>query len=236
MRPTYSIGTLALVCVLIGVAASYFKMAATVVLFEQENLRLKKENKDIVSEFGSVLVIDDPALPYSRKLRSTDTMTWRFRIYLPPGQMYRVRTEDGNGKLLKRDVPFTLAISAVKSDLWNMRVAVDEEEVLSLPIGDSLEKWLSQQDMRRLVDAPQKEHMKNQPIPLITFPKNRLVRNSWGKFVEKPMTISLVPVKSNKKSRQGTNTGIGLDQLPGDRTKSDMAPIVEWDLSEQEPP
>ena len=29
---------------------------------------------------------------------------------------------------------------------------------------------------------------------------------------------------------------IGLDQLPGDRTKSDVAPIDEWDLSEQEPP
>ena len=94
----------------------------------RDNVTLRQRVTDLEDDLGFIKV-EDPDKVYVRQLESVESLTWRFRIYLPPNKRYMIKNKigrGGSGSSLQLDEQVTLTVGLkpsqrVSPDGWEFR-------------------------------------------------------------------------------------------------------------------
>jgi hypothetical protein len=202
IRPQFSLLNLLLLVTLIGLLLLVIQQWREVEPLRQEVRRLR-------TELG-YLVIEDPTKVHAIRAQSIEAIepnTWRWRLYLPPGETYSLNVfsghisgpirqpqmkqletakRDGLGKLTSRK----LEAGELKLDI---KLMLEEERWIlwTIPGGShrilpAHTEWLSQRrDAMAVygVGQKQKTFENGQPVMLMYIPRPRITKNAAGRSV-----------------------------------------------------
>ena len=169
----FSLLSLLLTVSLICVSVSHVQVS-------RKNQRLAEENRHLKTELGYIDV-QDPKKAYVLRLESPEPLTWRFRVYLPPGKTYFLNrcqkwVESGfpqhaSSGPFHYNGPFTLTASLYEdADGWGHRISMPRSGGAGWSHGHGDEmKWLSDHSANRsnLLRGQQQKFDPESPIPIM---------------------------------------------------------------------
>ncbi len=86
-RPRFSLRTLLLLTTIAALGVAVWKLGSEVVPMRAEVRRLRVEVGD--------LVVEDESKLYAIQAHTDSELTWKWRMWIPPGKSYRIRCVDG---------------------------------------------------------------------------------------------------------------------------------------------
>lgn len=142
-RPRVSLLTAFLLTTIVGLS-----LAVVLLWYEVEPLR--QEVRRLRTEFG-YLSIDDPTKAYGIAVPTSEENTWRWRVYLPPGNKYTLYERSGHLPNAWSDRGIAW-IESVKSNSVGTSSSGDSwigELTLDVKFHENEGKWLSQTTIRK---------------------------------------------------------------------------------------
>ena len=81
-------------------------MGITITIIGKEVTELRAENQRLRDEVGEI-TIADPTKLHAIQVESGDELVWKWRVWLPAGHRYKLRSDGGEGEIPKSRFPTT---------------------------------------------------------------------------------------------------------------------------------
>jgi len=94
-RPRFSLSTLLLVTTIAALGVAVWQLGREVVPMREEVRRLRDEVGD--------LFVEDESKLCAIRVRTDDDLTWKWRVWIPPGRGYRLRTDQVAGHKVSKE-------------------------------------------------------------------------------------------------------------------------------------
>lgn len=212
----FSLGSFVLAITLACVGVSHYSVS-------RQNRDLSEENRKL-KEVAGYITVDDPEMAYVMLLESGDPLTWRCRVYLPPGKKFSIwraaqwvqdgwpESPGGGSGPTGTGEQFLVTVAMYRdAEGWGTRVSYPNGGGSSWSRGHDVE-WLGDHSSEKsnLLRHPQQEFDPSEPIPLLRW---RAYQGGKPRAEEPGFTVWLEPKNAAPQTTAGGAGGAG-ERLP----------------------